>query len=867
MRSRRGGTAQTSLPREERAVRSASPGAAVPFYVFALFSGAAALVYETAWAKLLALTFGSTTLAAAAVIAAFMGGMGLGAWAYHLLYDRVRHPVVIYAALELGIAVSTAVLTRLFYELPEFFAGLSSTIAPGAGLNLTRFLTVFVLLVVPSALMGATFPALCTVMIRSVRTVDRRLGMIYGINTLGGASGVLLAGLVLIERLGLTSTVNVANVINIAVGLAALALSRSSLSRGDGRAVPAAQALIPTNLPRWITGTVLLVSGFTTLSYEILWFRALRYLAGNSTYALTAVLGVFLAGLGLGSLLLERITRRRSAEADLALCQCLIAVLALVAMACASLILSLPVLRDHVSIYVGAVQARPWASRLLVDGAVAVVVMLPATLFMGLSFPLASRLFLGDVRKLGTRVGGAYLLANLGGILGSVAGALVLLPLFGTIGGTKVVALINLALGVLVGLWVHKRAFRGLLPAFVAVVSVLALACLLPQALILRGEKIDGVPGQTVFSEEGDLATVQVLAKPGNPAKKAMTIDGHQIGWSVAYGKHPFYRKQLLLAHLPMVLDSRIRHTLNIGLGSASTLHTLASYPEVETLDCVEISAAVVRASGFFDTSVILEDPRTNLIVDDALHYLLRSPKKYDAIISDGKQHPFFSGNATLLCREFYRFALDDLSDDGLFVQWIPLGTLSSDFRVILRTACEVFPYLEVFYFPRFSVMLVGSRRPLAGRPGLSEERYRSLPISRDLAPYLIDHPTAMRSRWTGSRRQLLQILGTTSISTWDRLLLDFSAFKAPTEEWEQSQLANLRLLVEAGALLPSGAARTFDPGESPYVESWKLLRRAWVEYFAGRMDQARALAEQAVERNPGDRAAKVVLAGLRRSE
>ena len=112
-----------------------------------------------------------------------------------------------------------------------------------------------------------------------------------------------------------------------------------------------------------------------------------------------------------------------------------------------------------------------------------------------------------------------------------------------------------------------------------------------------------------------------------------------------------------------MVLDSRVQSTLNVGLGSASTLKILSTYSSVNHLDCVEINPAVVQGSRLFQESSVLDDPRVNLTVNDAVHYLLQSDKKYDLIISDGKQDPFFSGNATLLCKEYYHFAKKKLTD------------------------------------------------------------------------------------------------------------------------------------------------------------------------------------------------------------
>ena len=818
-------------------------------YLLAFCSGLAALVYEVTWAKMLSLTFGSTTLSAAAVIAGFMGGMGLGAWLYHLVYERVGRALVIYAGLEIGIAVTTAVLTRTFYWLPQLFAQASEASSLNVWLGAGRIAVVLGLLVVPAGLMGATFPALCTVMIHTARGVDRHLGMIYGINTIGAAAGALLAGMVLIERLGLSDSVGVANLVNVAVGLVALALAVARGRRGGAAAAPsrAGETAIPSRLPWWLTGLVLFVSGFTTLSYEVLWFRALRYMVGNSTYAFTVVLVIFLVGLGLGSLLLGRMARRASPDGDLGLCQCGIAVLAVGGMLCYWLALSFPSLRDWISIFSAAAVARPWWVRLLLDAGLAAVTMLPATLFMGLSFPLASKLYLGDVRRLGRRVGGAYLLANLGSILGAVLAAVLLLPFLGTLGGTKLAAVINLVLGLGVLLYSGRRLVSSWAPVVAATAIVVALLVILPGSLTLHGEGLDERGEEVIFVEEGDLATVQVLEEARDPAYKTMTVDGCRIGCSSAYRGRRFHRKQVMLAHLPMVLEGRIRQTLNIGLGSGSTLKALAAYGEVELLDCVEISAAVVRGARLFEEAAVLEDPRVTLIVDDAVHYLLRTDRQYDLIISDGKQNPFSATNAPLLCREFYEYSLARLSERGLFVQWMSLTSLPGDLRVNLRTLAAVFPYLEVFFFPGESVFMVGSREPLAGRPQMSGEQFVSSPAGEDLEAYYIPQPAALLSRWVASKPQFQSVLGEGPVSTWDHLLLDFSAFKASGEERARATLENLGLLLAAEEA-------------TSYVASSRLIRRAFAAMAAGRRAEARWLARQALAANPEDAAAQALV-------
>ncbi|MCP3984879.1 MAG: hypothetical protein GY723_10855, partial [bacterium] len=687
-------------------------------YLFSFLSGAAALTYQVAWTKMLALAFGGTTLAMSAVVAGFMGGMGIGAWRYHRLDRRIGAPLATYAGLEFGIAVSTFMLTPLLLALPRAVAYAAPWIPETPGMeNVVRVCAAFVLLLIPSALMGATYPALCTVLIRSRQDVDLHLGRIYGLNTLGAAVGALLAGLVMVEQLGLRGSVWLANLMNIGIGLAAWVLVRRQAGAAQTQAEPSDEVL-SSALPIPLLGALLILSGFATLGYEIAWFRAIRYLVGSSTYALTTVLVVFLVGLGFGALLYRPVLRRLRPERALALCQLGVAFFALAAIAAENWILNDPGLRDRLSIFSALFRVRPWEWRLAETTGLAAAILLPATLMMGLSFPLASRLFLGRVRAIGRRTGGAYFLANLGSITGSVAAALLLLPRFGTVGTIQLLAALNLLSG-LVLLAFLPRVRLSLALALPAAGAIMAAALLmLPPRLSFHGEEFvrRNVPA-LLFEEEGDLATVQVRADPNALGRRAMTIDGAII--AVGRGVRPLlYEKQQLLAVLPLTLDPGIRRTLNVGLASGSTLATLASYPEIEKLDVVEINRPVVRAVRYFGESAVLDDPRVDLIVDDAIHYLLRTERRYDLIISDGKQAEDFSGNARILSQEFYAFAHDSLSSCGVFAQWIPGSMRPRDLEIVLRTLLSVFPELEVFFGPPSSIFMLASNCPMHERPG-----------------------------------------------------------------------------------------------------------------------------------------------------
>jgi spermidine synthase len=836
-----------------------SPVSVAALYSFALFSGMAALVYEVAWTKMLTLTFGRTTLAASAVIGGFMGGMGIGAWLYHRLQGGRLDAIRLYAGLEIGIAVTTALLTSVFAGLPGFFTAVASEIPAGPATNLFRILFVLMILLVPAALMGATYPALCTVLIRSRDGLERHLGPIYGLNTVGAAIGALGAGFVLIEQLGLRDSVWVANCLNLAIAAGAWMLGRvTAPEASDLATLDDEEAAIPTELPRWISGTVLFGSGFATLAYEIVWFRALRYLFGNNTYALTTMLAVFLLGLGIGGLLCGRARQRSFPERSLALSQLGIAILAVAAIGAECAVLSDRQLQSSVSIFLGDLVDYPWWHRLLIDLGVALAMMLPATLLMGFSFPLASRLFLGDVRRIGQRVGAAYLLANLGSILGAVGAALVLLPQFGTIGGTRAIAVINLSLGALVLIWLPWSGRLRLAWGMGTAVVVFSTLLLLPTRLPFRpAENIAGNAMELLFEEEGDLATVQVWGGREHPERRAITVDGIPIGETQGL-RRPIYAKQILLAHLPMVLDPEIRRTLNIGLGSGSTLHALASHPTVEVLGAVEISGAVVRGSLLFEESEVLSDPRTHLQVEDVAHFLLRNPGPYDLIISDGKLAQDFSGNALMLCHDFYEHASQRLSREGMLVQWLPLGIPHGIFKQLLRTFLESFPEAELFFEDPAGVLLVGSRSPIAGR---NAENLATEQARRQLEGLSIPGVEALLSRWVASGPQLRHVVGEGRISTWDHSTMEYALYRVTYRQVMQARGPNLKLLLAAGGLAEGSP---FLPADSRYLVSTDLLRRARLHQFQGRIKEAVRLAKRALDAHPENPQAASVLEQIR---
>lgn len=824
------------------------------FYGMAFVSGMAALVYQVVWVHSLTLTFGSTTASAAVVIAAFMAGLGVGARLYEVAEKRWKNSVLLYAGIELGIAITAAGLTLCLPALPRVYASLTATVGTGALLGIVRFVTSFLLLLIPSALMGATFPALSVIVIRSPQGIRRHLGMIYGVNTLGAATGTLLSGFVLIELFGNTVSVWIANLLNIAVAAAAFTVRQrvSVPPRTGHRATEPGQA-VPSPLPPAVLAAVLVASSFATMAYELIWMRAAKYLVGNSTYAISLVLALFLVGLGLGAAAHRLITRRYRPEMALTVSQVLTAVLALTTISLIGLCLSNDWLAHHVSIFSRDVRFLPWPQRLAITGSVATAILLPATIAMGLMFPLASSMFIERMPLLGRKLGSAYLLSNLGSIAGVIAAAFYIVPMLGTMTGTKVVAGINIAIALLL----LKYVWDGVNLRAIAIVAVGALSVLFmllqPSRLPFKGEDEQDGKLELEFWEEGRQATVKVLSDPST-GDRTMTIDGYSIGVSRSWHREAGY-KQTVLAHLPMALAPGIKRSLNIGLGSGSTMLSLGEYPSVEQLDCVEISQAVVDGARLFDEGKILDDPRTRVFVDDAVHYLLTTRMTYDVIISDGKQNPQFPGNSTLLARDFYELAVKRLSPDGIFVQWIPLNHDTRSFRVILRTFEQVFPHMAVYYFPPSCIVMVGTRVPMPSLGGMLDETIE-LPARAawDLAPYHILDRNELLAGCTAIGAGLQAAIGDGPINTWDEPRLEFLPYKQWNVDSNQAYFReNLGLLVD-GKPEPLDVIRPTNEALQRAFLSAAVMRKGFLAVMRTlNAETLRPYCERALELNPGD--------------
>jgi len=712
--------------------------AARAYSLLFFLSGATGLIYELLWVRLLYQAFGSTIQSVTTVVAAYMGGLGLGAWLLGRRADRHPRPAALYGWLELavgGFALLSPLLLALVHRAYVSAAG-AWQLGGGASVAL-RFALAALVLLVPTTLMGGTLPVLTRAFMGADRgELPASLGRLYGLNTLGAVLGTALAGFFLIEYVGVRASLWTTAAVNVGLGAAALALAPRLEPLSASPASPASSAVppVPPSEPvpgslRGLAIALLALTAFASLLDEIAWTRVLAMIVGGSTYAFTLVLLVFLLGIGVGS----AVVARRSAAASETAADAAFAQAVTAAGAGALFVLFGLLPRYIISIF--QMQSLGAVERLLAMGfGVGAVVLIPA-LGMGMTFPLLTDLVAPRDSARGAAVGRAYALNTLGSIVGAVLTGFVLVVTLGTdltlrlgvaINAAAALALaVVAAQGVTEGSETHRRLRLRVLGAGALASVGLAFALAAPRwstRLIDLGPSIyarqpmSAVAVQQFLEHrgvrqlayrEGWNATVSVWESgPGRTLKVNGKADASD---------HGDMDTEILLGLAPVAARPGAATALVIGYGSGVTTRTLADVPGMRGVRVVEIEPAVLQMSRFFQhvNDTVLARPNVSVVVDDARSALQIDRARYDVIVSE-PSNPWLAGVATLYTSEFFRIVRDRLTDGGVFSQWVQLYQLPTPVVAgIVRNLAAVFPHVQIWFSSPGDVTVLGSTQPL----------------------------------------------------------------------------------------------------------------------------------------------------------
>jgi spermidine synthase len=847
-------------------------------YIVFFLSGATGLVYEVIWVRLTGLVFGNTSLAISTVLGAFMAGLALGSWKLGQKADRAPNPLRVYGLLELGIGVSAALVPLAFRALDSFYSAVAPSLSstPGA-IGFVRFGTSFVILLAPTFFMGGTLPVLSRFFTENLRDVERKVGTLYALNTFGAAAGTLLAALVLIPVLGNRATTLLIASMNLGIGLLALHLSRRAEPGSEfERSVDESRPPDPT-ADRLILLT-LAVSGFVSMLYEVSWTRALSAIIGSSTYAFSIMLVTFLVGIALGSSLISRWKPAASLRA-LGILQMGIAIGGLV-------FLVGYLFAPYVVIALIRAFFYSFPAVLTIQFVVSSLLMILATLCMGATFPLASQLYSSKVSVLGRNVGNIYSVNTVGAIAGSLLAGFVLIPVIGTERTILVGVFFNSAMALLLLTGALRPASHGApsnngptlsqrgegpvpvnpspsgrgwreapgegrrapvsppgaRPIRAAAVILLLIATFsmrggffwtpdsLDRGILIYSHQFESRPELTINEHYED--TDVVYYKEGNNAsisvRKGENYLGLRTNGKVDASNRGDMMTQLAIGFLPALHHPSPKSTLVIGYGSGVTVGAIAAFKEVEHIDCVEIEPAVIGAAAWF-TDVnrrSYENPKVNLIFDDARNYMNTTRKQYDVIISE-PSNPWIAGVASLFTAEFYDRAAEVLKDDGVFAQWVQLYELDPEnLRMVLKEFQRKFPEVSLWVTDS-DLLMVGTRHPQQ----LDADRLARLAesdpsIARDLQEFLhLSHAEGFPAYYVMSSKAVREFASTARRNTDDHPLLEFHA---PRQLFTDTKDLNVELLYQGkDGLLPPGAQGNFERVYAGMIEPLLFMNRS----------------------------------------
>jgi spermidine synthase len=681
-------------------------------------SGASALGYQISWQRLLVVFAGGDIQAITIIVATFMLGLGGGALGGGWLADQlsVKRCLCYFAGVECLIGLWGCGSKWLYYDL--LCQQLSHTIH----FRPTSAFLIMLALLPPTFLMGISLPLLTRGITKQISDAAANIGWLYGINTAGAAVGAIVTTWIFLPLYGIEDSLSFAALGNMLCTLLVLPLipnadpnlgSPSETSQMDVRS-PLTARFIPY-LALYAT------TGFLALGLEMVWFRVLGVMIKSTAFTFGTLIGFYLAGLGLGSLIGTAWVRRSTQPLRTFLW--LQAALAL--LAAASLVLVLQLIQHsptllHLRQYLGSYEPvdvnsaiMEWREKGLTDIValfaqmyfiIPLLLIGPATLLMGLSFPFLQKAVQDDPAQIGRRLGWLQAANISGSVLGTLLVSWLLLPWVGSAGTLRLLVLIGAALGTAALL--HAVSTTPRQKAVWAALCIVVLL-IIPGRDALWALVHDTSPEKLTHVEDSSGLAVlkRVDPSPGTEGDTVVFVNGIGQSWLPFGGIHS------LLGALPSLLHPRPEHIAIIGLGSGDTAYSAASRYETETLYCIEIVEGQLTSLKKHaekhpspSLAALFGKQRIHHVAGDGRRFLKTSSQRFDIIEADALR-PNSAGSGNLYSEEYFQLVKRRLKPGGYAVTWAPTPRVRNTF-------IHIFPHVL-----DLGALLIGSPDPIRPSP------------------------------------------------------------------------------------------------------------------------------------------------------
>jgi len=721
--------------------------------ITALFflSGSASLVYQVLWMRSLSLFFGSDLYGVAIILSTFMGGLALGSLVGGRLAERSPRPLMWYGLAEAGIGLFALCFASMLAGLDPL---LHLVYPPTSGTpswlyQLVRIALAAGMLLIPTALMGATLPLIMRHFVRSRSVLGNRAAYFYAVNTFGALAGTLTAGFFLLPQLGMHGATLCAATVNLLIGACCIPVGMgvsllAEPKRPERTAEPELDPLpgIDPITRRRIARAAFLafgISGFASFALEVVWTRILIISFSATVYSFASMLACFLFGIFLGSVLIRKVVDRHADPLRL------FALLELGVGVCVGalclLINVVPGLFGEILGIAAAVSPDPGSALVIATLLTSFAFLIVPTTLLGATFSVALRAYTTNVSRVGSRTGNLYFSNTFGAILGSLAGGLVLIPTIGAKASLAVIALLFALNGVYLALTNQRSSMRVLAqPAFavgmLAVIIAAGASALIPYRVTLNFNQNAGAQTQLLYHKEGIQNTVDIV-------RSRSGITSLIIGGNVEADDGYTQRRHFVLkGHLPLMLLEKPRSVLVVGLGMGITLRATANHPGLNRIDVIELSPEILEGHQVLGNinGMVIKEPIVNVRIDDGRSYMKLANRRYDMITAD-PIHPKISRVGYLYTREYYESIRDRLAPGGVICQWMPMYQISpTRLRSAMKSFAGVFDSATFWYVKNHGLLVARRGDPTIDYDILAR-RFENPVVRDDLASIGIESP------------------------------------------------------------------------------------------------------------------------------
>jgi len=680
-------------------------------------SGLSVSISVIVWVRLFKSVFGNTYFVTNSVLFTFLFGLALGGYYFGKKIDQGHNELQTFMKFELIIGVYLIFLLVIFPLLKPLYGLIYLHFGDQAVVpNFFIFSISFIFLITPSLLTGATFPILSRFLIQSSSRVSREIGNLYGLVTLGAVFGCYLGGFVFFQIFGISHSLIFAALLSLLIaGMVRFLLNKieptidletefydQKLKHLDPVSIPES----PLLKRALVVGIV--ISGFLSISYLVLWLKSFIYITENSTYNHHIMLPVFWVGISIGAFFYTRFLEKGYLIYNFAIIEIIIGALGIISIV---LIPQLHALNN--SLFSLSHNPVSWSWKAIIYFYDASIILLLPAILIGMTIPLGCKIYLTNLEERGEKIGFIYAAQAFGAILGLNVTALVLLPNVGIQKSIIFLALVNFSMGLIILLLSTFRYGNILKTSIVfgLVITIFGVSLIIPANMIFGLFENNQNGKKVLYIKEGINTTVtihqDVLPDHYTLASNGVTVTSTSRDWLMIRRFH---------GHLPLLLHSKPDTILTIGFRDGETIRSIFLH-RVSQVDCIDHSSEIVTASSLINGNRydLASNPKLTVLTTDKTNYISTSHKNYDIILND-VVHPAFIGNADVFNVEFFRTCQKKLKPGGIMSCVIPLFKMSiEDFKIIINTFHSVFPSTSLWYnnncLNRFA-FLIGSSDP-----------------------------------------------------------------------------------------------------------------------------------------------------------